>query len=63
MSDKIDTISPQQFMAELMRYKRGSVSRRHFMGVTGLGMATAVLGAAMPALRPRAAYAGIAIRW
>ena len=57
MSDKIDTISPQQFMAELMRYKRGSVSRRHFMGVTGLGMATAVLGAAMPALRPRAAYA------
>ena len=57
MSDKIDTISPQQFMAELMRYKRGSVSRRHFMGVTGLGMATAVLGAAMPGLRPRAAFA------
>ncbi|MFM2281657.1 MAG: hypothetical protein RLZZ444_3888, partial [Pseudomonadota bacterium] len=22
---------------ELMRFKRGSVSRRHFLGVTGLG--------------------------
>ena len=26
-----------------MRLKRGSVSRRHFLGITGLGLATAVL--------------------
>ena len=38
-------ISPKQFADELMRYKRGSVTRRHFLGVTGLGLATAVLGA------------------
>jgi spermidine/putrescine transport system substrate-binding protein len=36
-------ISAQGFMQELMRVKRGSVSRRHFLGVTGLGLATAVL--------------------
>ena len=28
---------------ELWRYRRGSVTRRHFLGVTGLGLATAVL--------------------
>ncbi|MDO6965774.1 ABC transporter substrate-binding protein [Rhizobium alvei] len=28
---------------ELMRFKRGSVSRRHFLGVTGLGLAATVL--------------------
>ena len=30
-------------MDELLRLKRGSVSRRHFLGVTGLGLASAVL--------------------
>ncbi|MFO1038226.1 MAG: spermidine/putrescine ABC transporter substrate-binding protein [Geminicoccaceae bacterium] len=44
-------------MDELARYRRGSVTRRHFLGVTGLGLATAVLGAAVPALRPRRAWA------
>jgi spermidine/putrescine transport system substrate-binding protein len=29
---------------EFMRYKRGSVTRRHFLQVTGLGLAAAVLG-------------------
>lgn len=43
-------------MAELWRYKKGSVTRRHFLGVTGLGLATSVLGSAMPGLR-RAAWA------
>ncbi|MDP4032311.1 MAG: spermidine/putrescine ABC transporter substrate-binding protein [Pseudorhodobacter sp.] len=57
MSDKNGFMSREKFMAELMRYKRGSVSRRHFLGVTGLGLATTVLGAAMPGLRPRAAFA------
>ena len=51
------TISKRKFMEELRRYQRGSVSRRHFLGVTGLGAATAVLGTAMPALRPRRAHA------
>ncbi|MBD9372961.1 spermidine/putrescine ABC transporter substrate-binding protein [Rhizobium sp. ARZ01] len=36
-------ISAKDFMDELMRLKRGSVSRRHFLGVTGLGLATAVM--------------------
>ncbi len=36
-------ITPDRFMTEFMRWKRGSITRRHFMGVTGLGLATAVL--------------------
>ncbi|MES2968739.1 MAG: spermidine/putrescine ABC transporter substrate-binding protein [Pseudomonadota bacterium] len=51
MTDRNDFISREKFMAELMRYRKGSVSRRHFLGVTGLGLATTVLGAAMPGLR------------
>jgi spermidine/putrescine transport system substrate-binding protein len=35
-------ISAKDFMTQYMRLKRGSVSRRHFLGVTGLGLATAV---------------------
>ncbi len=56
MTDRIDYISQRKFMAELDRYRKGSVTRRHFLGVTGLGAATAVLGAAMPGFR-RAAWA------
>lgn len=56
MTDRNDPISREKFMAELWRYKKGSVSRRHFLGVTGLGAATAVLATAMPGLR-RAAWA------
>ena len=43
-------ISAEKFMDELWRYQRGSVSRRHFLGVTGLGAATAVMASAMPML-------------
>jgi spermidine/putrescine transport system substrate-binding protein len=50
-------ISKKKFMEELRRYQKGSVTRRHFLGVTGLGVATTVLGAAMPGLRPRPAFA------
>lgn len=52
-----DHISKRKFMEELRRYQKGSITRRHFLGVTGLGAATAVMGAAMPGLRPRPAFA------
>ena len=52
-------ITAKQFVDELRRYQKGSVTRRHFLGVTGLGLATAVLGGAMPGFRPRKAYAGL----
>lgn len=52
-------LTPQQFVDELRRYQKGSVSRRHFLGITGLGLATAVLGGAMPGLRPRKAHAAL----
>ena len=44
-------------MDELWRYRRGSVTRRHFLGVTGLGLATSVLAGAVPSLLPRRAFA------
>ncbi len=50
-------ITRKKFMQELRRYERGSISRRQFLGVTGLGMATAVMGTAMPALLPRKSWA------
>ena len=37
-------ITAAELTAEFMRLKRGSVSRRHFLGVTGLGLAAAVVG-------------------
>jgi spermidine/putrescine transport system substrate-binding protein len=58
MKDK-NIITPRQFMEELRRYQKGSVSRRHFLGVTGLGVAAAVLGTAVPGLKPRKAYAAL----
>ncbi len=50
-------ISAKQFADELMRLKRGSVTRRHFLGVTGLGVAAAVLGSEL-GLFSTPAYAG-----
>ncbi len=47
----------KEFMAQLRRYQKGSISRRHFLGVTGLGTAMAVMAAAVPGLRPRPALA------
>jgi spermidine/putrescine transport system substrate-binding protein len=52
-------ISAKNLMDELHRYKKGSVTRRHFLGVTGLGVAAAVLSTAMPELKPRKARAAI----
>jgi len=51
-------ITAGKFMDELWRYKKGSVTRRHFLGVTGLGVATAVMAGAVPGLRPSKARAG-----
>lgn len=50
-------ITKWKFMEEFRRYQKGSVSRRHFLNATGLGVASAVLGAAMPSLLPRSAFA------
>lgn len=49
-------ISAEGFMDEFMRLKRGSISRRHFLGVTGLGFAAAVI-ARFPGANSGAAYA------
>jgi spermidine/putrescine transport system substrate-binding protein len=46
------------FMHQLWRWKRGSISRRQFLGTTGLGLASAALATAMPGLAPRTARAG-----
>ena len=53
MTDKIDFISHDKLMNEAMRWKRGSISRRHFLGVTGLGLAAT----AIPGLLGRPAMA------
>ena len=50
-------ITAKKFMEEFRRYQKGSVSRRHFMGVTGLGTAMAVMGSAMPGLMSSPAHA------
>lgn len=50
-------ITPEGFMDEFMRLKRGSVSRRHFLGVTGLGLATAVMSR-FPGALSTPAFAG-----
>ena len=40
----------EKFMAIFNRYKKGSISRREFLGTTGLGLATAVMAMNMPGL-------------
>ncbi|MCP4184945.1 MAG: spermidine/putrescine ABC transporter substrate-binding protein [Hyphomicrobiales bacterium] len=50
-------ITATKLMEEFRRYQKGSVSRRHFLGVTGLGTAMAVMGAATPSLMPGSAQA------
>ncbi|MDZ4094773.1 MAG: extracellular solute-binding protein, partial [Paracoccaceae bacterium] len=56
MTDEHTPITKQKFMQELYRYKRGSVTRRHFLNVTGLGVAAAAMAGAMPGLRARQAF-------
>jgi len=49
-NDDNKPITAKKFMKELGRYQKGSVTRRHFLGVTGLGAAMAVMGTAVPSL-------------
>ncbi len=46
----MDSIDRKTFMELLLRYRRGSISRRQFMGASGLGLATAVMAANLPSL-------------
>jgi len=57
MTKPTDFISKRKFMEQLRRYEKGSISRRHFLNMTGLGAATAVLASAVPGLRSTAALA------
>lgn len=57
MTKTPDNISKKKFMEEFRRYQKGSVTRRHFLNVTGLGAASAVMAGAVPGLRPRPAFA------
>lgn len=58
MTDNSGHISAREFLERLESYRKGSISRRHFLGVTGLGLATSVLAGAMPGLASRARAAG-----
>lgn len=42
--DEKQPLSEKAFLNEFMRYKRGSITKRHFLRTTGLGLATIVLG-------------------
>lgn len=57
MSTSDKTTDRKEFLKQLERYRKGSISRRHFLGITGLGAATAVMAGAMPGLIPRKAFA------
>ncbi len=58
MTDNNGHIPAKEFLDRLESYRKGSISRRHFLGVTGLGLATSVLASAMPGLRSSARAAG-----
>ncbi len=50
-------ISAKKFMRYFRSYQNGSITRRHFLGVTGLGTAMAVMGTAVPSLWSGKAHA------
>ena len=56
MTQNNKPIDRKAFMKQLWRYKKGSISRRDFLGITGLGFATTVMAAAVPSLIPRKAF-------
>jgi spermidine/putrescine transport system substrate-binding protein len=56
-NDDNKPITAKKFMKEFDRYQKGSITRRHFLGVTGLGTAMATMGAAIPSLWSGQAHA------
>ncbi len=56
-NDDCKPINARKFMQYFQRYQKGSITRRQFLGITGLGSAMAVLGTAVPSLLPRKALA------
>ncbi|WP_347266207.1 spermidine/putrescine ABC transporter substrate-binding protein [Paracoccus sp. (in: a-proteobacteria)] len=58
MADHRDHVPAKEFLDRLESYRKGSISRRHFLGVTGLGLATSVMAGAMPGLARRARAQG-----
>lgn len=56
-NDDNKPISAKKFMKYFRSYQNGSISRRHFLGVTGLGTAMAVMGTAAPSLWSGEAHA------
>jgi spermidine/putrescine transport system substrate-binding protein len=56
-SDDNKPITAQKFMQYFRSYQKGSISRRHFLGVTGLGTAMTVMGTAVPSLWSGKAHA------
>lgn len=54
MTDRRATSTEKDFLRKLESYRKGSISRRDFLGQTGLGLATAVLAASMPGFARRA---------
>lgn len=57
MSTSDDTTDRKHLLKNLERYRKGSITRRHFLGITGIGAASAVMAGAMPTLMPRKAFA------
>jgi len=49
-SDDNKPITAKKFMQYFRSYEKGSITRRHFLGVTGLGTAMTVMGTAVPSL-------------
>ena len=49
---KRGSISEKEFAEHLESYRKGSISRRHFLGVTGLGTAMMVMAGAGALTRP-----------
>ena len=58
MTEHRDHIPAREFLQRLESLRKGSISRRHFLNVTGLGAATAVMAGAMPGLSRRAMAQG-----
>jgi len=56
-SDDNKPITAKKFMQYFRSYEKGSISRRHFLGVTGLGTAMTVMGTAVPSLWSGKAHA------